>query len=78
VPRVFLIPVGDDVRAVGVERGHEQNDHIVEDPLDLRRVLRSQFVSQFGRGERPADFGRVNAARDDDHGLSLAEQFIDH
>ncbi len=64
-PQPLPIPRDRGLLAVGVERGHDQQDHAVE-PLRLRAPLRGggEPVRQQQRGLRPRHLVGVNSGRD--------------
>ena len=70
----FLIPVGDHDLAVGVERGHQQEDHVVQDALRFIVGPRKQVIGQFRRHLRPADLRGVKAHGLADHRLPFSDQ----
>ena len=73
---VLVEPVGDHDLAVGIQARHEHEDHVVENLLHVRRVARSRAMHQLHRHLRRADLGRVDAARDEQHELALAEDLV--
>src|SRR5205085_8394457 len=68
------VPVGDDVHAVGVGRGDEDEDRIVENLTRLRVPRGRQLVGQLHGHLRGDDLGRVNRAGDGDHDFALADE----
>src|SRR6266705_6860571 len=70
------VPPRHDGHAVGVERRHEPENHVVEDlPRCGARVAREP-VGEDGRGEVPADFVRMDAGSDEDDGLRVAQRLL--
>jgi len=59
------VPAGDQVQAIGIERGHEQKDGVIEDGAEARRVLGEQTVDELDGGMGGGEFGRVNRAGDE-------------
>ena len=71
-----VVPAGDDRDAVGVERGDEQQDHVVEDrPGGGGGVAREAVGEDRGR-QVPAYFVRVDARRDEHDGAAVAQRLL--
>ncbi len=70
----FAIPAGDDIDAIGIERGDQDDDGVLEDRANVRRVLRQHAVREFDGGMSGADFAGVDGAGDEDDGLALREK----
>ncbi len=73
---VLVEPVGHHDLSVRVQAGHEDEDHVVEDLLHLRRGVRREPMHELNGHLRGADLRRVNAAGDDDDRLAAAEDLV--
>ena len=70
----LFVPVDDDIEAVGIERGDEDEDDVVEDRPDFRRVARRHVEGQLHRHLRGANFRGMHRARDGDDRLAFGDQ----
>ena len=61
-----VVPASDDRDTVGVERGHEPEDHVVEDRARGGAGVGGEPIRQRNGRKVTADFSRVNARRDED------------
>ena len=66
-----VVPVRDDGHAVGVLRGHEPEDHVVEDRARGGAGVGGEPIRQRNGRKVTADFSRVNARRDEDDRLAV-------
>ena len=75
--RCFVIPVGDHLMPVRIDRRPQHQHDVVEDARDLRIVgLRQQIVGELHRVLRAGDFGRVQPAVDVHEGLAFPRQRV--
>ncbi len=72
----LVVPVGHHDLAVGILRRHQQEYHVVENLLDLGRILGGQPVHALDDHLRRADFGGVNVVGDEDDRLPGLEYFV--
>ena len=71
---VLVVPVDDHHLAVGIDRGHDQKDYIVE-PAEHRGVARGgNIVGELERHLSGTDLGRVDAAGDQHNGLAFGDE----
>jgi hypothetical protein len=67
LPDRLAVPVHDEIHAVGVERGDQQQDDVVEDSRGLGAGVGHQLVGEGRRHLRGSELGRMHAAPDRDH-----------
>ena len=71
---ILVVPVADDVEAVGIHRRHQHEDRVVADALRFVRLGRHQPPGELGRVLRAGHFGGVQAAVDPDDDLAFLRQ----
>ncbi len=78
VPRaeVLAVPLGLHHLAVGVDRGQQQEHHLVEAALRLRVLGGGERVRPLHRHLGGADLGRVDVAGDEEEHLPLAHERV--
>src|SRR5262249_13572667 len=55
-PESLLVPVRDNVGAIGIEGRHQENNRLVEYLLNLGTVLRGETIGEFRAHKRPSHF----------------------
>ena len=70
------IPVGDDLYAVGVGRGDEDEDRVVQNLARVGVLRGRQLVGELRGHLRGDDLRGVNRAGDDDDGLAFADKSL--
>ncbi len=70
----LLVVVGDQLHPVGIERGNQQQDHLVEDALDLEVVARGEIVDKLRRHLDSADLGCMDRACQQQDGAAFDDE----
>ena len=70
----LVVPIGDHDFAVGIQAGHEQEDDVVQDLVDLRRFVHRQLVNGLRGHLGGPHFRGVHAAGYQEEELALADQ----
>ena len=74
-PARLAIPARDDIDAVRILRRLQQQDHVIENRLELRVIVFGQQpIGKLDRGVRRRDFGRMNRAGDHHDRLAFGVQ----
>ena len=68
------IPAGDDIDAIRVQRGDQEQDRVVEDGLEARVVFGDQAIGELDRAVGGRDFVGVDRAGHQDDVLAFFEQ----
>ena len=72
----FAVPARDDLQPIRVERGHEQEDRVVQNGAEARGVLGEQAIGELDGGMGGGELGGVDRAGDQDHRLAFADQLL--
>ena len=72
----LAVPARHDVDAIGIERGHQQHDVVLEDGAVVRGVIGEDAVGEFHGGVGGGDFGGMDGAGHQHHGLAFEEEFL--
>ena len=70
----LVVPVGHHDLAVGIQAGHQQENHVVQNGCDLRGILRGQPVHGLERHLGGADLAGMNAAGDEHEDARFLDQ----
>jgi len=71
-----VVPVGDDRDPVRVERGHEPEDHVVENRAGRETGVARQPVREQRGRQVPAHLRRVNARRNEHDRLAVTQHLL--
>ena len=74
--QILFVPIDHQLLAVGVKRRNEDNDYVVQDRTNARRVAGCQLICKFCRALRTCNLCRVNVAGDNQNGFSFLNQLL--